>query len=68
MMSTKFGEFFAKEEYKCITPGCTNTIVFAAVDEVFYRKMGWVNQDGTVRKPRRCKECRDSRKKLKGAK
>lgn len=53
-----------KERYKCIVENCTNFIVFGSKDREFYKKKLWVDANGEVIKPKRCKFHREEGKRF----
>lgn len=56
-----------KEWYPCVNfERCGNKIPFSDRDEEFYISQGWTNPDGSVKKPKRCRACRDERKRNNG--
>lgn len=44
--------------YKCINPSCENIIEFRERDREFFIKQGWVDSQGNVNMPKRCRACR----------
>lgn len=50
------------DKYPCIVPGCPNMIIFTEKDRAFFVKMGFVNDQGQVTKPRKCKRHREEAK------
>lgn len=48
--------------YPCKTPGCKNMVRFSTNDEEKFRSLGFLNDDGTVSKPKYCYDCRQKRK------
>jgi hypothetical protein len=51
------------ERYPCIEKDCNNFVYFGPKDEEYYVMRGWVKPDGSINKPKRCKECRVKRNK-----
>ena len=45
------------DKYPCIN-NCGNFVIFTSKDEAFFIKMGFVNEQGKVNKPKLCRSCK----------
>lgn len=51
------------EKYNCLVAGCTNIVTFPKSNYEKYRKLGFVDKDGNVTKPKYCREHKEQKRK-----
>lgn len=49
-------------KYECIEPDCQNIIYFGSKDRDYYISQGWIDNNGEPVRPKRCRTCRERRK------